>query len=71
MGINRTDETTKHLEEWVTEFERWISEGMRSMRAQWNIEGHDEPLTLYANGSGVFIVEPGQKPTPANEWLNS
>jgi hypothetical protein len=71
MTVNRTPELLAAIREWAEEFTAGVEQGMRSMRAQWDIEGHAEPLTLYANKSGTFIIEPGQKPAPVKEWLGS
>lgn len=69
MTINRTPETLTQLADCAADFEYNMRQGMRSCRAQWDIEGTNEPLTLYANRHGVFIVEPGAKPVPVEEWL--
>lgn len=71
MSVNRTPELLADLRKWATEFTHDIGLGMRSIRAQWDIEGHEEPLTLYANRTGTFVVEPGEKPVPAIEWLDA
>lgn len=69
MSVNRTPELLAQLRDVVDDFEYNIAHGLRSCRAQWDIEEYSEPLTLFANRSGTFIVEPGQKPVPVKEWL--
>jgi hypothetical protein len=68
--ILRTENIREELIDCVADFEWNIKQGgMRSCRGQWDIEGTDQPLTLYANRGGTFIVEPGSKPVPAKRWL--
>lgn len=69
MSVNRTPELLAHVKEWADVFTDSVAKGQRSHRTQWDVEGTDEPLTLYANRSGTFIVEPGCKPVPVQEWL--
>lgn len=69
MSINRTPELLRQLRDCADDFEHNIAHGLRSCRAQWDIEGHTEPFTLFANRSGTFVVEPGEKPVPVKEWL--
>lgn len=67
--IHRTPELLQELRDYTTDAENWMTRGGRSVRWQWNVEGHTDPLTLYGNEKGVFIVEPGTKPVLAHEWL--
>lgn len=59
------------VQEWAAEFEDGMRRGVRSLRVQFDIEGRDEPFTLFANKTGVFVVEPGEKPIPVEEWLSA
>lgn len=70
MTITRAPEVLADLLLWIEDFEVLMEKGARSARIQWDIEGHDEPLTLLANRQGVFIVEPGAGTVPAREWLD-
>lgn len=67
--INRTEQLLAEVRVWADEFSHIVTGGIRSARIQWNIDGHAEPLTLYANKTGTYIVEPGSKPVSAVEWL--
>lgn len=68
MSVNRTPELLDMIREWTDHFEDLMLRGAYTARIQWRIEGHDHPLTLLANGSGVFVVEPGAGMKPAREW---
>lgn len=69
MSVARTPELKDMVREWAAQFEEDMQRGVRSLRVQFDIEGRDEPFTVFANRTGVFVVEPGAKPVPVKDWL--
>lgn len=71
MTTTRTADSLAEIKTWVEDFADLMGRGARSARIQFDVDGHTDPFTIYANKNGTFIVEPGSKPVPATEWLSA